>query len=66
MEVFVKWKSRKFPFEVEFVFGGGMVKDGVGLMVAYIYSANFSKGSSKSSGKGKTKVPFIQPAKLFF
>ena len=34
MEIFIKGKSRKFTFEVEFVFGavGGMVEDGVGVM----------------------------------
>jgi hypothetical protein len=34
MEVFIKWESGKFAFEVEFVFGavGGMMEDGVGVI----------------------------------
>ena len=42
MEIFVKWKSGEFAFEVEFVFGavGGMVKDGVGVMED-IFFGNF-------------------------
>lgn len=37
-----------------------------GFMDGNNYPSNSSKGSSKSSGKGKTNVPFIEPDKRGF